>query len=276
MVEEFAVSYRVNEGSDSLVALNFAAEGSGAALMAAAAFLHYRRGVIAGCALVILGLLFLFGHLGNSIRCWRVLAGLRNAWISRGAFFATVLVVAGLLYILSDGGPGPIITTVTILCGLLTALYSGFFVASMTSIPFWNSPLTPVLFLLHSMSTGLGILLVLKSGHAPVIRTAGVVLGLMAATLLVTLIHMIGMKTGAQAARESVALLLQGDLKLCFVGGALVAGLGLPLAMIASIYLGLSSANVFGIAVVAIVIRIAGDVAFRYSILRAGICEAII
>jgi len=282
MVQEFTVDYRMNEEFDYLVAFNLAFEGFGSALMLGSALINYTQGIVLGLLLVGVGVLFLFFHLGNRFRCWRVIARLKNSWISRGAFFAGGLMFFGVLSLLADSGALDLAAQAGIIIfALLTILYSGFLLASMTPIPFWNTPLTPVLFLLHSATTGTAILLFMRGYYSVETIGSGVVgllLLLTGATLLLTIIHVMVMSSSTNAARESVRLLLKDGLKLSFVGGAVVLGLIVPLILFGYLYfyIGQTTQNLLIILAAAVVSRIIGDYTFRSSILHAGVFEMLI
>ncbi len=282
MTEEFTVDYRLSEGFDSLIALNFTLEGSGAALMAGSVLLNFPVGVMVGLIFVFSGLLILLWHLGNRMKSWRVFSGLKNAWTSRGAFFAACLVIFGTLYFLLIGEDYVLIVkSGMLISGLLTILYSGFLLSSMTSIPFWNSPLTPILFLLHSITTGVAILIfLLVYGSSEIInnRIFGLMMGFVSVALVFTLIHIMVMSTSTNAARESVRLLLRDKLKGYFLGGTIIIGLIVPLILFTYVYFSVwnYSHNSVKILSFAVCIRIIGDYAFRSSILRAGVYELLI
>jgi len=282
MTREFTVDYRLNEGFDRLVALNIAIEGSGAALMVSSLLMDYPLGIAAGLVLVAVGILFLLFHLGNRLRCWRVIVGLKSSWISRGAFFAGALMFFGILSVLIKGSAlGSAMQIGTIIFSILTILYSGFFLSSMTPIPFWNTPLTPVLFLLHSVTTGLSILifmLALNPGGPSINSILGWVVLLAGAALLFTVVHVVVMATSTNASRESVRLLVRDGLRLTFLGGAITIGLIIPLIIFSYLYLntGQSTQNLIVFFTVTMVLRAVGDYAFRSSVLNAGVYEMMI
>ena len=282
MAEEFTVDYKLNKGFDSLVALNIAIEGPGAALMVGSALMNYSWGVMAGLALVMLGVTFLFFHLGNRFKFWRVITGFKRAWISRGALFASGLMFFGILYFFyNDGVLGLVIQAGIIIFGLLTILYSGFLLSSMAAIPFWNTPLTPILFLLHSTTTGLAILIFLlakSAGENPGSGILGLMLGLIGITLSFTIIHIMVMATSINAARESVRLLMNTGLRWSFIGGAVALGMLAPLFIYIYIYFnnGQPLQSLMILVSVAMVLRVIGDYAFRSSVLNAGVFEMMI
>lgn len=279
MSDEFTVEYRASDGFDRFVAINLALEGCGAALIAGSAWMNFAPGILAGFLFLAVGILFLFLHLGNRWRSWRVILGLKSSWVSRGALFAGLLLLSGLLFLFSNGWAwGAFWKAATSVFALLTILYSGFLLSSMTSIPFWNSPLTPILFLLHSTTTGTAILmcLFLWTGELDLtVGSAGKAMGLAACTLLVTVAHVTLMGTSTGAARESVTILLRRGLKWPFLGGAILAGLIVPFAIFGYAYLHEGPAT-GGLAImmsVAAALRLIGDYSFRSSLLRAGVFE---
>jgi formate-dependent nitrite reductase membrane component NrfD len=279
---EFVVGFKRNTEFGLQVALNLAFEGSGSALVMVSALANYPEGVIAGLVLVGIGILFLLFHLGNRLRFWRVLFGLKNSWISRGAFFAGALVFFSVLFlIIKDGTLGSVMQVGTVIFAALTILYSGFFLASMTPIPFWNTPLTPVLFLLHSMTTGLSVMmfmLVLTLGVPSLSSVLGWGVLMAGLALIFTVIHVMVMSTSTNASRESVRLLVSDGLRLSFLGGTVTVGLVIPLIIFLFLYLNQvqSAQSLIVILAVSMVCRIIGDYAFRSSILNAGVYEMMI
>jgi len=82
----------------------------------------------------------------------------------------------------------------------------------------------------------------------------------------------------SEAARESVRLLTQGKLKSLFLLGGGVVGLAVPIVLVMLSYaISLDMGVVSGLFVfVALVLRIAGDMAFRNAVLRAGVYAQVI
>jgi formate-dependent nitrite reductase membrane component NrfD len=248
--------------------------------MAGAVFLGYAPGVLAGFALVLGGIVCLLFHLGHRIRSWRAIAGLAKAWISRGVLFAAGLICFGFYFLLKSSAPGSFASIGVIGFGLLTALYSGFLLASMTAIPFWNSALTPILFLSHSLTTGFAILTLMALGNSETTcnRAALLTLLLAAITLVLTLVHVSVMMRATNAARRSVHLLFSGNLRWTFTGGALLVGLVVPFIIVCWMYLGdaQSMQSATAAMLVAVVLRGIGDYSFKYSVLKAGVFEVLI
>lgn len=284
-MEEFVVGFKRNREYGSLLALNLVLEGAGAATFLGALLLGYVTGVILGLILVLLGILALFLDLGHPYKFWRVIQRTRSAWISRGTIFVCCLFVFAILYLLFpslQGTPaGIFIQICAAIFAVLTILYSGFLLSSMTAIPFWNTPLTPILFLLHSATTGLAILIFLlanSTGENPGNGIFELMFGLVGITLSFTIIHIAVMATSINAARESVRLLMSTGLRWSFMGGAVALGMLSPLFIYIYSYFnnGQPLQSLMILVSVAMVLRVIGDYAFRSSVLNAGVFEMMI
>jgi len=284
-MNEFVIDFRVNREFNVLVALSFVIEGIGAATFLWGLVLNHLPGMAVGFAFIVLGSLALMLDLGRPMRAWRILWRTKSSWISRGSifiggagFFAFLTIVFPFLFPDYRGTASiTIIEVLAVIFSLLTILYSGFLVSSMTPIPFWNTPLVPVLFLFHAATSGLSFMLFLLplsgGGLELVRRMLEVEGGLLLTTLIFSIAYVMVMSGSTNAARESVRLLSR-EHRLLFWGNAVVMGLLIPL--IITVYLYFSPGGEM-IAVTALFImallRLIGDFSFRYAILRVGAFE---
>jgi formate-dependent nitrite reductase membrane component NrfD len=139
----------------------------------------------------------------------------------------------------------------------------------------------PVLFVLHSLTTGFALLALMGGDGATKLgdRALAAAAALAATTLVLTLMHVAVMMRATNAARHSVQLLVNGKLRWSFIGGALLAGLVVPFALLCWAYLGRGQAmhnTTFAMLFFALVLRAVGDYTFRYSVLKAGVFEVLI
>jgi formate-dependent nitrite reductase membrane component NrfD len=239
-------------------------------------------GGAAGLVLVLIGAAALFAHLGHPLRAWRVITEAGRAWMSRGALFTAGLVIFGTLALLfrGEGLELLILQALALICTFVVVLYTGILFSSINAVPFWNTSLLPILFLLHSLtSAGLLMTALLSLAGGGVVahqRECGAVLALLASTLVLTQVFARS-SSRSEAAQESVRLLTTGRLKPIFQRGALLAGLGLPLLLVMLAYVFRSSGVVSGLfLVIAVPLRLAGDVSVRYALLRAGVYNPVI
>jgi formate-dependent nitrite reductase membrane component NrfD len=282
-MDEFVVGFKVNRQFRHLVAANFTMEGTGAAVMLGAIFLESRPGMLVGLILVALGALVLFMDLGAPDRFWRSVTRPDRSWISRGSIFLASLMLFGVLYMVFPMLRDRTIINIMIgLSALATMSYTGFLVSSMKAIPFWRSRLVPLLFVLHSLCSGM-LILVFYLALSGAGGLAGgtvmqMVMGLLAAALIMTWVHVKVLATSSSAARESVRMLLAGNVRLLFLGGALALGLVAPLTIL-TIGLkagGAAFAGIWPALAAAVLFRVLGDVSFRLALLRTGVYEPVL
>jgi formate-dependent nitrite reductase membrane component NrfD len=283
MLREFTVDFRGHESWEFKIALALSAAGSGAALLVFSFLTGTRVGTFVGLGLDCVGVAFLFADLGHRLRFWRAISKTTQTWISLGTLVTTGLIVFGVLYLLTpETNPlAMLFKIISLICALTVMLYASFLLSSMTSIPFWRSSLLPILFLVHSVTSGvaimLGILQLTEQGIGSYSKLFSVMMALLLFSLLLTWMYTKWVSQ-SDAAQESVRLLTEGRLKSLFVGGSYLIGLLLPLVVIIVSYLASQSLGVIATAlmVAAMILRFAGDVSFRYSILSAGVYEPII
>ncbi|SFT77174.1 DmsC/YnfH family molybdoenzyme membrane anchor subunit [Mesorhizobium sp. YR577] len=108
-------------------------------------------------ALIGGGLLSSTLHLGNPQRAWRALSQWRSSWLSREGVMAILtflpLVFSAWMaifesrYLLLPGLLGTVLCLVTVYC-------TGMIYASLKSVQTWNTPLTPLCYLLFAVAGG--------------------------------------------------------------------------------------------------------------------------
>ena len=119
---------------------------------------------VAGCivalALVTVGLLSSTFHLGHPERAWRATSQWRSSWLSREgvlailAYPAALLFTAGWLWSPLAGGVLDVAAAVTAVLSLATVYSTGMIYASLKTIPRWNHPLVPYVYLALAMASG--------------------------------------------------------------------------------------------------------------------------
>jgi formate-dependent nitrite reductase membrane component NrfD len=283
MLNEFTVGFRTTERDmDKLVPLSMSAEGVGAATYLIAFLDGSRAGGVAGLVLVLIGAAALFAHLGHPLRSWRVVTEAGRAWMSRGAVFTAGLIVFGAaaLAFRGEGLELRLLDALALVCTFVVVLYTGILFSSINAVPFWNTSLLPILFLLHSLASAALLVTTMLSlaggGVAAYPRECGAVLALLLAALAVTWMFPTSAPR-SEPVQESVRLLTSGRLKPLFRTGALLAGLIAPLVLVMLAYLFRQSAVFSGVLLLAaVLVRLGGDVSLRYALLRAGVYTPVI
>ncbi len=285
MIKEFTADFKSHEVWKFGIALDLAAAGSGAAAVLFSLLYGLRSGVLVGLAMGCVGEAALFLDLGHRMRFWRAFAKGTRTWISLGTLANTGLLLSGALFFLVPGESliSVVIKIIALICSLTVMVYGASLLSSMGSIPFWRSSLLPVLFLGHSSASGIGIVVTILAlagqNMGSYNKEAPVAIALLLFTSLFTWLYTRRSASLSGAVRESVRLLTEGRLRGLFVGGAYLAGLLAPLVLTLLCFISPGSLGVTttaGLAVLAIILRLVGDVSFRYSVLEAGIFEPVI
>jgi polysulfide reductase chain C len=278
-MEDFEIGFRINQRFNHLVAANFTIEGAGAAVILGAMLLNHRIGLLAGLGLLLAGAAALFLDLGNPFKSWRSIFNLKASWISRGALFLGILVVLSVLCIIvpvmGQSVAGMAVKAAMGIFAVLIMLYTGFLVASMGAIPFWNSGLVPFIFMFNALATGITVLswIAVLTGavkEAALLTTA--LPFLLIVILAASFWHMALANKKGGASKESVDMLNRGKWKVVFWVGGIFCGLILPLVLILA---GGKTAPLIVLPIVAAA-RMAGDYCYRLAILKTGVYESVL
>ena len=231
--------------------LFLAGVGSGSTLVATAYALLFESysavtgvGLTMGPLLVILGCLFLFLDLGRPFLSYLAPSRPGHSWISRGFLILSAFVILGLIHsalwiwpwqVMEEGGGiWTVLGVSNAILALLTAIYTALLLGS-SPLPFWNTPILPVLFLVSSVSTGIAAILFvtlhllrwsLPYGEVSFLLQADGVLIVL--EILLIILYLYGMKLGT-VAKASVMNVVRGRLAGLFWVGLVAIGLVIPL-----------------------------------------------
>jgi formate-dependent nitrite reductase membrane component NrfD len=266
--------------------LFLAGVGGGAAAVGAAFHLILpeaefitRASVNLGAPLVVVGCILLFFDLGRPQAAFRALSRPNQAWIARGTIILTAFIVfEAILFawwiwpihaLTSDSSLFTLLNVLGGVFGVLTVLYTGFLFDTTRSIPFWSTPILPLLFLVSGVSTGaLALILILLLSGLPVdeeiVLLSQIDLFLVLFEGLIFFFYLHGMHE-VTAARASVRRLINGDLSATFWGGVVVIGLVIPFLLEAFM-----ADRVFGI-VLACLCGLVGGIFVRYVVVNGAV-----
>jgi formate-dependent nitrite reductase membrane component NrfD len=271
--DDFIIGYRTQTGWGFPIALYFFFSGTGASIFLFSLFMHSPLGFLLDLLFLGLGVVILFFDLGNRWRFWKAFAKPGSSWISRGTFLITLLFLFDLVYALAGFPPLPGLISVLLgAVAVLVLLYPGLVISYSPSISSWNHSLIPILFGLHSIANGLSICLVLGGGP--------VFLGFLSLILVVLLvgtgIFLLVSYASTAGSRESIRLLIRGSPGVLSL--LLGTGIGIVMPIILLLLIGLSGDLLPWWPVVSIicVMRLIGDIGFRYAILKVGVYEPLI
>jgi formate-dependent nitrite reductase membrane component NrfD len=200
---------------------------------------------------IAVGGVILIADLGRPLRFLRAVLNPRTSWISRGAIADIAFLALGGLLVLPDlrvGGaapfsffpwdaragspPGLAIEVAAMVSAAVVTFYAGQVLAEPRAIPYWNSPAVPLQFVASSAATSLAtvMLLAVASGR----DLSGALFGSLALSLAVLAGLVVGhLRTRREVPGKSHSLeaLTRGRYRAPFLGGVLLAGTVLPLAL---------------------------------------------
>jgi Formate-dependent nitrite reductase, membrane component len=157
--------------------------------------------------------------------------------------------------------------------GLLITIYSGFLIAAAPGVPFWNTALIPVLWLISASVCAIALVELYIHREEVTKFTTRVGTGLEVAELIAVLALVnLAVYSGSVAARTSGLALLSGPLALAFWGGVVAVGILIPLAI------GLMSwrRENRALLIVAAVLALIGALILRIVVLQAGTFEPLV
>lgn len=235
--------------------------------------------LILGAPLVVVGCVLLFFDLGRPQAAFRALSRPNHAWIARGTIILTAFILVQVIQfawwiwpfhaLTSDSSLFTFFNVLGGVFGVLTVLYTGFLFDTTRSIPFWSTPILPLLFLVSGGSTGaLALIFVLLLSGLPVDEEIELLsqidLFVILFEGLIFFFYLHGMHE-VTAARASVRRLINGDLSAAFWGGVVVIGLVIPFFL--EVFM---ADRIFGI-VPACICGLVGGVYVRYVVVNGAV-----
>lgn len=293
-LEVFTLSVKQQKawGWPIAVALFLAAVGSGlfliSLLVESTVGVRFNSGLILGMVVGGVGTSAAFVvDLGRKDRFWRVLLQPGKSWISRGTILISVFVVFGLLYIAPEwltwlpwtkqNGLGRTLMIIAAFGAFGTMFYSGFVLSYSPAIPFWNTPLLPILCVFYAFLGGIAIVFAMNLALDKVgidfslLKAMEMLLIMFALVLLFA--YLMTMGYAGIASRQATLLLLKSKLAWIFLGGVIVVGLLIPLSITSYTYFASGGGGtLFGaLLTTAGILELLGGLLFRYSLLRVGV-----
>ncbi len=242
--------------------------------------------LLAAYLLAALGGLAHLLNLGRPERFWRMMVRVRTSWVARGFWGLSLFLLGGLLCLppLFDAtvpwsSASPVAQAGNVLAwagAVLMIVYMGFVYSTSKGIPFWHSPLHPVLYIAYALRGGAAALLTMTAALGlPIDPQSGLLQSWVFITAVVIVLwafelHMVR-TSGDPAARRSVHELFRGRLMLSVYGGILAIGLIVPALLVSGtiVRVGPTTLAVVGLA------SIAGDFFMKFASIKAGVHLAI-
>jgi formate-dependent nitrite reductase membrane component NrfD len=276
------------------IAETFTSLGSG--LFLVSLFMNNWWGMVAGWLIIMfLKLPVHIAYFGRPERFYRAMPPFSNAWktswFARGILFtvffsgfAFVQLVIGYPYYdiaqYLGSAAVPLYSIFAVMAGIFafgTGIYGGFIMNYCKSVPFWNTGILPLVFILAGVADGFGLIMGISlAGGGGDIATAELWSRVMlAVNAVIIIIYMMSASYTSAVAKLSVRELIVGRVAVAFWLGIVVLGIVVPLAIsVSSLYMESELSSV--LLITAIVCHTLGAFALKYCLLKAGIHRPIL
>ena len=203
---------------------------------------HLRRaGYYIAAPVVAFGTLLLVFDLGQGFsKPWLLIRLLFNfgSVMTWGVYILSAFIIVGLIkgfLVYKNKSVSTGLTWAGAILALATGTYTGLLLSVIEAVPFWNSGIMPVLFVVSALSTGLSVTSLLASfiglGGSSTIREGKAHVLLIAIELIIVALFLGMMSSGTNgpAGAESAKLVMFGSYAIAFWGYFIGLGLLLPL-----------------------------------------------
>jgi len=214
-------------------------------------------------------------YLGKPQRFWRIITRPHSSWLARGFIFVMLFVIFGAVqlmfsYWLPDTSGEMVFKVLAGVSALVVAIYTGFVLNTVKAVPFWNSSLLPLLFVLCGILGGFGIAVIISinGGNVNLATAEAWSRWLLIANALLIAIYLWRAAGRDTTGKQSVMEQIRGSSALVFWVGIVILGIIIPLIIA---FLGYVIEHMApGILVFGVACEIIGGLALRYNVLKAG------
>jgi formate-dependent nitrite reductase membrane component NrfD len=214
-------------------------------------------------------------YLGKPLRFWRIITHPQTSWLARGFIFVMLFVGFGAIQLmLSFWLSGSVAEVIFKVLGGITAfavaVYTGIILKKIKGVPFWNSALLPLLFVLCGILGGFGlaVIIALNGGDVNLSAAETGSRWLLIANALLIIVYLWQASMKESIGKQSVLEQLHGHSAPIFWLGIVLLGIVIPLSIaLAGLIAGEISSIIL---IVSVVCEVIGGLALRYCILKAG------
>jgi len=267
-----------SHGSGAFIAIAFFCGGAAGGLYLLSLYFNNMWGMLIGLLFAVAMGLADMAHLGNKAIVWRIAFRPGSSWISRG-FLLVVMFIgsAAIQMAISYWAPGTVPETLfKVVAGIAAfgvAAYSGFVVSYVSCVKFWHSAIMPVLFIVAGLTGGAAILMVINSltNSIPFDTLKSFYTAILLVYAAIIAGHLWISTYNSKTAKNSVKMIVAGNLAVLFWGVIIIIGIAVPLII------GLAAkADSGALFITSTVCVLAGNLALRYTILRAGMYPSLL
>jgi len=224
---------------------------------------------------------FHLAYLGKPLRFWRMVLKPQNSWMSRGLIIVFLFIGFGALQLITSYlFPGTawelLFKGLAGITAFGTAMYPGFAMNYVNGIPFWNSALLPILFIVYGILDGFGIVIAIALSGGDVNIAAAEVGSriFLIISAIILGIYLWSATYVGQAGKYSVKELLRGSVAPVLWLGVVLCGIAIPIVIVisSSFVGGMSAPLLIG----GIMCDMIGGLSLKYCLLKGGIYAPLI
>jgi polysulfide reductase chain C len=167
---------------------------------------------------------------------------------------------------------------ISVFFAICLVIYTAFVLLASRPIPFWNSPLLPILWVSVSLASGISLTETIHIffptqhiSNPEFLKVAGP--WLVGVTAFLILVYLVGNFFCSVGAKESVLYLVKGQLAPLFYTGVVFLGITVPLVILISAYFQILPSSALAVAGIS---ELVGAFILRYSVLKAGIYAPVV
>jgi formate-dependent nitrite reductase membrane component NrfD len=268
----------------------------GTGLYLVSLFMNNWWGMAAGWVIIMfMKLPIHLAYFGKPLRFFRTIPPFSNAWktswFARGILFTIFFSTFSFIQLFirnpffdfapylgaADAPLYWVFAALGAIFALLTGVYGGFIMNYCKSVPFWNTGILPVVFLLAGIADGFGLIMGigLAGGDVNIASAETWSRIILITNAFIIAVYIISANYTSAVAKLSVRELIVGHVAVAFWGGIIVLGIIVPLAIsVSSYYTGTEATSVMLIS--AIICHTLGAFALKYCLLKVGIHRPIL
>ncbi len=258
-----------------------------------------KPGIYAGPPMVAVGALLLLIELGQPLRFWRGFFNPTSSMMSLGIIIISIFIVLGFIHIaallasrffprwqLSERALRWL-GSINALLGLGIMIYTGLLLGVVKAVPFWNTPMLPLLFLVSALVTGMATVMLIVGLQRWVMPKSVKVeevsesvqsltpsIAVLAVLDLLVLFFLLFLMSNARViAADSARYLVAGGYATAFWVGVVVVGLLAPLGLVLWVAAGrgkMALGRTVDISTLAAFCLLVGGLILRYAVVAAG------
>jgi formate-dependent nitrite reductase membrane component NrfD len=224
---------------------------------------------------------FHLAHLGRPSKAWRLALKVKSSWVARGFIFMALFIGFGAIqlaisYWLPGTGFEFGLKALTAILAVLVAGYTGFVLNYINGIPFWNSGLLPLVFVVYGALGGLAIFIIIGvlGGNVDTMAALGATRVILIINALLVALYLWSAAYMGPAGKHSVRRIIYGRAGVPLWFGVVLCGVVIPLGItIPSYFVGHIQTPWLIISVACVIV---GAISLNYCLLKGALYSPLV